>query len=394
MTAFAMQGDRESLLAGGFDDYVVKPITIQALPTLIAQYLNSGEGTPAMITSQATILVVDDDAKHVKLLRALLRPRGYEVLTASNGAAALHQVHREPPDLILLDVMMPIVDGFEVCTLLKDNPATRLIPVVIITALDRMEDRVKGIEAGADDFLTKPVHHDQLLARIRTSLRLKQAIDATLDSRREPPAPPPEAADPLFRQEGDYWTLAYHGTRCRLKDAKGLHYLAFLLGHPGEAYHAVALVTAVDPPATPPLDGPLSVGERAAQHLHVGGLGDAGAVLDAQAKAAYKRRLDELQDEVAEAQRFHDPGRAAHAQVELDFLTAELAAAVGLGGRDRRAASVAERARVNVTKAIRAALHNVRASHPALGYHLTTSITTGTCCAYTPDPTQPLTWTL
>jgi len=97
---------------------------------------------------------------------------------------------------------------------------------------------------------------------------------------------------------------------------------------------------------------------------------------------------------LAEAQRFHDPVRTAHAQAEMDFLTAELAAAVGLGGRDRRAASVAERARLNVTKAIRAALHKMSESHPALGHHLTTSITTGTFCAYTPDPTQPLSWTL
>lgn len=351
-----------------------------------------------MVQSQAKILVVDDDAKNVKLLEALLLPRGYEVVTASNGAEALQQVHRERPDLILLDVMMPIVDGFEACKLLKDSPVTRLIPVVIMTALDRVEDRIKGIEAGADDFLTKPVHRDQLLARIRTSLRLKQAIDSTLDSlRREPPARPPEAADHTFRQEGEYWTLAYHGTVCRLKDAKGLHYLAFLLGRPGEECHAVALVTAVDKPqATPATTSYSALREEqlAAPHLRVGGLGDAGAVLDAQAKAAYKRRLDELQDDLAEAQRFHDPGRAAQAQAELDFLTAELAAAVGAGGRDRRAASSAERARLTVTKAIKAALHKISASHPALGHHLATSITTGTFCSYTPDPTHPLSWTL
>src|SRR5262249_31646867 len=129
----------------------------------------------------------------------------------------------------------------------------------------------------------------------------------------------------------------------------------------------------------------------AAQHLHVGDLGDAGAVLDAQAKAAYKRRLDELQEDLAEAQRFHDLMRAANIQAEIDFLTTELAAAVGLRGRDRRTASHAKRARLNVTKAIRAALRSISASHPTLGHHLTTSITTGTFCAYTPDPAQPIT---
>src|SRR5437764_1402653 len=112
----------------------------------------SEKGVQPMVQSQATILVVDDDAKNVRLLEVLLRPRGYKVVTASNGAEALHAVHREPPDLILLDVMMPIVDGFEVCRLLKDNLETRLIPVVIMTALDCVEDRIKGIDAGADDF--------------------------------------------------------------------------------------------------------------------------------------------------------------------------------------------------------------------------------------------------
>src|SRR5262249_21275528 len=115
---------------------------------------------------------------------------------------------------------------------------------------------------------------------------------------------------------------------------------------------------------------------------------------DAQAKAAYKRRLDELQADLAEAQRWQDLARAARAHAEIDFLTAELAAAVGLGGRDRRAASSAERARLMVTNAIKAALHKIRASHPALGHHLAASITTGTCCTYTPDPPQPLAWLL
>jgi CheY-like chemotaxis protein len=351
-----------------------------------------------METAQATILVVDDDAKNVRLLEVLLRPRGYEIITASNGAEALQQVHQRRPDLILLDVMMPLVDGFEVCKLLKDNPVTRLIPVVMMTVLDGMEDRIKGIEAGADDFLTKPVNRDELLARIRTSLRLKWAIDATVTPhRQEPIAPSPAAASHVFRQEGDYWTLAYHGTVCRLKDAKGLHYLAFLLARPGVDCHAVAMVTAVDtPPATPDptASSALRADQLAAQRLRVSDLGDAGAALDAQAKAAYKRRLDELQEDLAEAQRFHDPARAANIQAEIDFLTAELAAAVGLGGRDRRAASHAERARLNVTKAIRAALRAIRASHPPLGHHLATSITTGTFCTYTPDPTQPMTWTL
>ncbi len=130
-----------------------------------------------MVELQAKILVVDDEVKNVKLLEAQLVPRGYAVVTASNGEEALQQVAAEQPDLVLLDVMMPVMDGFEACQRLKDDPETRLIPVVIMTTLGQVEDRIKGIEAGADDFLTKPVHRDELLARIRTSLRLKQTIE-------------------------------------------------------------------------------------------------------------------------------------------------------------------------------------------------------------------------
>ena len=125
----------------------------------------------------AKILVVDDETKNVKLLEALLLPRGYTVVKAYDGEEALRQVQQEQPDLILLDIMMPLLDGFEVCKRLKDNEETRLIPVIIMTALGQVEDRIKGIEAGADDFLTKPVRRDELMARIRTSLRLKQAIE-------------------------------------------------------------------------------------------------------------------------------------------------------------------------------------------------------------------------
>jgi adenylate cyclase len=135
-----------------------------------------------MAELQAKILVVDDEIKNVKLLEALLLPRGYAVMKAANGAEALQQVSEEQPDLILLDVMMPVMNGFEVCKILKDNADTHLIPIVIMTALGQVEDRIKGIEAGADDFLTKPVHRDELLARIRTSLRLKQTIERKMET--------------------------------------------------------------------------------------------------------------------------------------------------------------------------------------------------------------------
>src|SRR5207245_9429547 len=114
---------------------------------------------------QAKILVVDDEVKNVKLLEALLLPRGYTVVKAYNGEEALQQVQQEQPDLILLDVMMPLLDGFEVCKRLKGNDETHLIPVVIMTALGEGEDRIKGREAGAEEVLTTAGRQGALMAR-------------------------------------------------------------------------------------------------------------------------------------------------------------------------------------------------------------------------------------
>src|SRR5438128_10291689 len=115
----------------------------------------------------ARILVVDDVPANVKLLEARLSAEYFDVLTAANGAEALQICQRAECDIILLDVMMPDMDGFEVCRRLKSDPTTHFIPVVMITALDSAADRVRGLEAGADDFLTKPVTDSVLSARAR-----------------------------------------------------------------------------------------------------------------------------------------------------------------------------------------------------------------------------------
>jgi hypothetical protein len=115
-------------------------------------------------------------------------------------------------------------------------------------------------------------------------------------------------------------------------------------------------------------------------------------LLDATAKAAYQARLVELRAELEEAEGLNDPARATQARQELEFLVAELARAVGLGGRDRRAASHAERARLNVTRAIRSAMANLAHADPALGEHLSRTVRTGRYCSYTPDPRAPITW--
>lgn len=125
----------------------------------------------------ARVLVVDDILANVRLLEAKLAAEYFEVVTAMNGVDALEAVQRTKPDIVLLDVMMPGIDGIEVCRRIKGNPQTQHIPVVMVTALDQPEDRVRGLEAGADDFLTKPVNDVSLFCRVKSLVRLKMLTD-------------------------------------------------------------------------------------------------------------------------------------------------------------------------------------------------------------------------
>jgi putative two-component system response regulator len=143
-------------------------------------------GTSALASSPgpagaATILIVDDTEGSARMLERLLVRDGYRVRLARDGAQALKAVAQEMPDLILLDVVMPTLDGFETCRRLKTDPATRLVPVVLVTALTNRTDRIAGLEVGADDFLSKPVNAAELAARVRSLLRIKRYTDE-LDS--------------------------------------------------------------------------------------------------------------------------------------------------------------------------------------------------------------------
>jgi hypothetical protein len=193
-------------------------------------------------------------------------------------------------------------------------------------------------------------------------------------------------ADPtVFRREGEYWSIAYDGDVLRLKDSIGLHYLARLLAHPGREFHVLDLVADVR--------GVASAERKSdAEELGASGLGDAGEGLDAEAKRAYRERLSDLEEEIDEARAFGDYERAAGAEEERELLVSELARAVGLGGRNRRAASAAERGRVSVTRAIRSALARICEHNSALCDHLGRTIHTGTFCSYTPDPRVPIDW--
>jgi len=137
------------------------------------------------LRSAAKILVVDDVAVNVKLLADLLAAKGYRTCTAASGREALAALEREHPDLILLDVMMPGMSGYEVCAAIRANPAHAMLPVVLVTALDPAQERAKGLDAGADDFLTKPVSQHELLARVRSLLRVKSLYDELLQQKSE-----------------------------------------------------------------------------------------------------------------------------------------------------------------------------------------------------------------
>lgn len=156
----------------------------------------------------ASILVVDDDVRILDILSRTLKREGYQVRTASNGERALEEIERQLPDLVLLDVTMPGIDGFEVCRRLREHQETQLLPVAMITGLNDSESRIRGLELGADDFLHKPFEHAVLLARIRSLLRVKRLTDQLENTERVifTLARTVEAKDDYT--EGHLWRLA------------------------------------------------------------------------------------------------------------------------------------------------------------------------------------------
>jgi hypothetical protein len=208
---------------------------------------------------------------------------------------------------------------------------------------------------------------------------LAESLAAAIDPDRRAPAPeqPAAVAANSLRKTGEYWTVVFAGRHMHLKDAKGFAYIAHLLRHPGCEFHVSELIN-------------LGCGtEGADDSRHRGTAGDPGyrgPVLDRSARQAYAARLVELREELEQAQRCSDPGRIARAEHELTFLTEELQKAVGLGGRERRAGSHAERARISITRAISVVIERVGKNAPDLGRHLAKCVKTGTFCCYSPDP--------
>jgi tetratricopeptide (TPR) repeat protein len=195
----------------------------------------------------------------------------------------------------------------------------------------------------------------------------KTLAETGLVIREEKAPPPPPTTEAVFRKDEDFWTIAYEGSSLRLKDSKGLQYLAELLRHRDDEIHAVDLAAGGEPGVSQQIRG------------------DAGEVLDAQARSEYRQRLEDLRGELEEATRWGDAGRAASLGEEIEFLTDELSSAYGAGGRVRKAGDVANRARKAVTSRIRETIARIGKEHPALGRHLDNAIRTGVFCAYQPD---------
>jgi hypothetical protein len=223
---------------------------------------------------------------------------------------------------------------------------------------------------------------------VERAQQVRLALGDLEPERVEAAAQEPQPASPATAQlqcEGDVWTFRFDGHALHIRDSKGVRYLAVLLANPGVEIHSLELA------GSSPEAGSRGRADPG-QGLSATGTHDAGSVLDATAKAAYRSRLEELRQELDEAEAFHDPERAARAREEVDFLTRELAGAIGLGGRNRKAVSNAERARVAVTKAVRATLKRIDEMNSDLGQELIATIRTGTFCAYDPDRRRPVSW--
>jgi tetratricopeptide (TPR) repeat protein len=252
------------------------------------------------------------------------------------------------------------------------------------TAIARMGlaqvHRAEGSEGLAVlDFGAARIGFERVGAVLQAAEAARESGAVTLQESREG-----DADENVFRREGDYWSVVFHGHTVRLRDLKGLRYLARLLAEPGRDFHVLDLVAGHGP-------GSLEAGSEGGTSARRPDW-DAGPMLDGRAKEAYRRRLAEIDEDIAEARAMGNEEQAAQAETERDWLVRELARAVGLGGRDRRASSASERARASVTRAVRHAVARIRRCHPSLGEHLDRAIRTGTYCAYLSGPRMPTGW--
>ncbi len=273
--------------------------------------------------------------------------------------------------------------------------AMRLLDLALSTAqelgMKDLEEKVKSQKSKVESQKSAQEVHGATF-NVQGQASLESSVQRP-ESKDQPIPNPQSLAPSLFRYEGDYWTIAHQGSVFHLRDSTGARYLSYLLQHPHKEFHVFDLMElgakrrkGGGVPSRTQAD---TLGEP---DLHTATGGDAGPILDAKARAAYKRRLTELQAELAQAQDFNDLGRVEKLQQEVALLSRELATGLGLYRRQRRVASAAEQARVNVTRAIKRTIHKIATHHQALGLHLRNTINTGLFCSYTPDPRLPISW--
>ena len=325
---------------------------------LLEAHAGSGELRPGALREAAAPPLVQEA---IDLRVAAAGDRAREVL----GLAALSETEIDP----------------ERIELALDAPPGELAPVWRAAERSALLDAEPGGALRFRHPLVKRALRDQLGAARGD---LERRLAAASGERRS--APETDAA--LLERRGDHWAIRLDRSDLTLRDSKGVRYLARLLSAPGVEMHALDLQgEGLDPDAR----ASATRGAPLDSDLHVGS-GDAGPMLDEQAKQQYRVRIEELEAEIEEAEAFNDPERGASAREELEFVGQELSRAVGLHGRDRRASSDAERARINVTRAIRGTIGRISEHDATLGGHLSASMRTGTFCCYEPIPGQAIRW--
>jgi pimeloyl-ACP methyl ester carboxylesterase len=377
----------ERVVAGG----VVLGAEVNSAPLAIAYAARHPERVSHLILWCATTRLVEGIGSHVDALLALAE-RDWELFTltaahlvigwsaghSANQAAALLRASLSPeavPAMVRDAFPIDVTDQLELVRAPTLVLHRRGVPIPLERAVELGSRIPRARLVVLEGTSMCPVLGDVSA--------VTDAIDDFLGAAApdEPVRPPTPVLSEVFRCEGEYWTLAFAGRVCRLRDAKGLHHIAYLLQRPGEHVGAVDLQAALEPGAAAATPGASNSGS-----------GDAGPVLDWRARSAYRSRLDELRAVLDEAEQFNDAGRIEAARTEIEFIEDQLAAAAGLGGRERRVGSAAERARLTVTKRIKGAVDHIGRRHPALAEHLARTIRTGVLCAYVPEHERAVHW--
>ena len=259
--------------------------------------------------------------------------------------------------------------------LLEAHPREAL--KIVQETFQEMEDVAREFECGTPD--PKKV----VMAVLNADIRIL-GHPSTLHPRTES----------VFVERGDYWTIQYQGQVARLRSTRGMECLAYLLRNPGREFHVCELVNPLSGSPADEAGSSCRCCKEAAKELPIAAARDGSPILDARAKAEYAARMAELQEELQEARRFNDSARAVRIQSEICRFVDQLTAAVGLGGRDRRAGSQAERARSTVTKRLKDSIRKIARVIRPLGQHLAVRVKTGYFCSYTPHPDRPVKWRL